>query len=903
MSRPRFSYLLIVAVIIILPLVLSAQARNPKKNSNDKQEQEDSLARLIQADTLQIVEIKGFTYRKVKGHAKFLHNNTYLICDSALWNVDTKVINAMGHVQMKQKKTVLSSDRLTYFVDRDLAEFRGDIVKLVDEDNNTLKTRYLDYNTKDSLAVFRNGGAMRDKDGQIIESRTGTYDAKIKTFTFTDDVNMFSDTMFVKTSFLKYESDLNKATFGYNTNAWKNDKLLSANSGWYERDRELFFFTRQVHVMSEDQEAWSDSLYMNRATNDVLMLGNVQITDTTRNVFALAGKLEYVDSIGRTTMVRQPAVITETEEKDNHGKTIKDTLYFGADTLIYMSVRMCDVDSLEKVDAKTRLESVNTDPVSALRKQAAEAARKAAEEAAANDPNNPENAKKKAEEAAAAKQAAAQKSSREKPQAKRGKDKNEDNTPPADSLGVPSDTLVVPPAPADSLGVPSDTLDMPEPPADPEVLDEPSDTTSTSDSTIVMPPLDTTKIGFMKAYRNVRVFRKSMQIVCDSLTYCDLDSLARMYQDPIIWNESGAHQYCADSVYAVVKDQRLVKANLMSEAFIHIQEDTLHYDQIKSTEMIAFFDDENRLSRFDALGGATALFYLEENEALATVNKKDCKMMSALFNDGEIERIFYFETAKSDGYPVVQMKDEDKFLKGFSWSPEKRPASKDDVTKLNLRPSQRSKYNDVPEPQFVQTDMYFPGYINDINRQIEVRDSLKKVIAARDARNKQLREEMEEMARRDSIARAHSDSLALADSLARADSLASVVDTPEEASPSVKDTTAATPAIQPAETPAPTAEELAAAAAAAKEAEKQRAAQEKAAKKAEKQAAMDKKWAEKDAKAAAKAEAKKEKAAEKLRRKKEKALRAAARQEAVDQAKLEAYMAKYQKKLEKKSKK
>ena len=94
-----------------------------------------------------------------------------------------------------------------------------------------------------------NGGAMRDKDGQIIESRNGTYDSKIKTFTFTDDVNMFTDSIFVKTKSLKYESDLNLATFGSATDVWKDENMLSSNRGWYDRGREVFFFAEQVHVM------------------------------------------------------------------------------------------------------------------------------------------------------------------------------------------------------------------------------------------------------------------------------------------------------------------------------------------------------------------------------------------------------------------------------------------------------------------------------------------------------------------------------------------------------------------------------------------------------------------------------------------------------------------------------
>ncbi|MBQ3976808.1 MAG: hypothetical protein II686_05245, partial [Bacteroidales bacterium] len=107
----------------------------------------DSLVRLMSAQSVHIVEREGEKVREVFGPARFLHNNTYLVCDTAIWHVDAALINAYGHVQILQDETVLSSDELDYFVDEDRAEFRGSVVQLQDKDNNTLRTRYLDYNT------------------------------------------------------------------------------------------------------------------------------------------------------------------------------------------------------------------------------------------------------------------------------------------------------------------------------------------------------------------------------------------------------------------------------------------------------------------------------------------------------------------------------------------------------------------------------------------------------------------------------------------------------------------------------------------------------------------------------------------------------------------------------------
>ena len=150
----------LLSIFLGLSICLSAFSQN--------QEQVDSLVVLMSSKSAQLVDIEGASYRKVIGPARFLHNNTYLLCDTALWNVDSRFIDAWGNVSILQEETVLTSDKLTYFIDNDLAQFRGTLVQLQDKDHNILRTRFLDYNTKDSVAVFNHGGAMRDKDGQII---------------------------------------------------------------------------------------------------------------------------------------------------------------------------------------------------------------------------------------------------------------------------------------------------------------------------------------------------------------------------------------------------------------------------------------------------------------------------------------------------------------------------------------------------------------------------------------------------------------------------------------------------------------------------------------------------------------------------------------------------------------
>ena len=685
----------ITAVMVALSLLAAAPLlKAQRRNSNDDR---DPHVTLISAKSAELIEKNGQSFRKVTGPARFYHNHTYLVCDTAWWNVNTNVIRCIGHVKITQDRTTLTSETLEYVVDEDMARFRG-LVQLEDKDHDILRTRYLDYNTKDSVAVFQGGASMKDKDGQIIESLYGTYESKLSLFVFNDEVNMFSDSIFVKTSRLEYRSDINTAYFGYGTDAWESDRMLSANDGWYDRNREIFFFRKKVHVLTKDQEAWSDSLFYHRNTNDLEMLGHVEVIDTTRSVFALAGRLEYADSASRVRLTRDPAVVTWSESE---GKV--DSLYIGGDFLEYLGRPRCDVDSMAVVNANKRLEDLTGDPVTEYRKKAAEEARKAAEEARADDPNRPPGPGRGGRSPVASSSVG---NSPEPPKAPA----DSSVVAPADSLTAPMDSLAT--SALDSLATSAPDSLATEIPEAAEMLPPP-------------PPKDSTRVGFIQCRGNVRMFRSDIQMVCDSLVFTELDSLIRLYKNPIVYNE-GNRQYVADSIYVQVRNQRVEKAWLMSDAFITTCEDSLAhaFDQIRGAEMVAYFDSTAALRRFDALGGASALFFLEENGSLATVNKVESKMLYATFANGDLQRIYYFEDAKNDAYPVVQLPKEERELKGFRWDPDKRPKGPEDITSLVPRGSERTSYLARAHPEYKQTNKYFPGYINNIYKEIARRDAL-----------------------------------------------------------------------------------------------------------------------------------------------------------------------------------
>lgn len=681
-------------------------------------DEEEKYVRLVKAQSVNIItDVDGKAFRKAVD-ATFLHNGTLLICDTAYWKVDENIINAKGNVRLSQEGTELTSEKLDYYVNDNLAQFRGGVVQLRDKENNILRTHFLDYNTADSVAVFSKGASMKDKDGQIIESLDGTYSSKAKLFTFEKDVNMFTDSVFIKTQALDYHTDSQKAVFRTYIDFWKDDNMLSASSGWYERNDEIFFFTGDVHGTTDKQETWCDSLYFYRIPNNVLMKGSIQLQDSLHNTTAVSRYLFYEDSLSTVTLRKEAAVAIVTEDELSQ----KDTLYFGADTLVYYTLRHCDIPKSELANSTARISEIMTDPVGEYRKKAAEAAAKAQAEALEKAAGTRPGLKPDA-------------ASKKQPKAPEdGVSAPADNVAaPKDSIGVAADSVKVAldslNVAVDSLGVKADSLGV----AADSVSVALDSLNVAADSVSVA--VDTTKYGFAFARGNVKIFRRDIQVRCDSMHYSDLDSIARFYKDPVIWNEE-SRQYYSDSLAVLIKKGRVDRASLMSNAFVVTQEDSLLYDQIKSAEIMAFFDSTSALRRFDALGGATAVFFLRENDRLATVNKVESKMLSGNFVNGNIDRIYYYDSPKNDAYPVVQFPQQERYLKGFRWIPELRPTGKQDITTLSIRPSQRKMYAERPRARFKQTDIYFPGYIKSVYASIDARERAR-AEAARKKREQQ----------------------------------------------------------------------------------------------------------------------------------------------------------------------
>ncbi len=678
-----------ITVLVLCVLPLAAQGNLS----------EEDIFRLVDAASVQQVEMSGMNYRKVLGNpARFLHNNTFLLCDSAAWNVTAKYVEAFGNVRIVQDGTMLSSESAMYLIDQNLVRFNGPLVELVDKEGNTLRSDRMAYNTKDSVATYETGGAMKNKEGSVIESRRGIYDSKIKTFTFDVDVELYTDTIFMKSTTMRYLTDEKKMYFGHDTYTWRGDGFIKSDAGWYDNAGGIIHFASNVYMNNDDYEAWCDEVYYHRETGRTEMYNNIQILNEKDYMTLLGNKLIYTSDTVAT--VSDHPAIAYYGENENH---VVDSLFFGADTLHFYTVKRNYIpeETIEK--AKARKKSILFDALTELRnKQAAERA-KAAEQKMREMGKLPPKSSQQDSSAASPKH--------DSP----GQSAQDSSALKMDNIAATHirDTLSSPRSLNDTTQE-NTSVNMPD-----SLSVLPDSTMAHSSKPLSVLP-DSTALKHIVAYRNVRLWRSDLQMRCDSLFFSEIDSIAQLFGRPILWNKV-KNQLTSDEMQLMLKDGNLYRGSMLNNAMITTQEDTLYYNQIKSTEMMGFFR-ENQLYRYDALGSVYAVFYVVEEQTITTVNVKEADSMTAVIKDGNAERLIYLKQIKSDAYPVGDLEITKQRLKGFEWRGEERPVDRFDITSQPIYRSQRDRYVHITRPDYTYSNRYYDYHMSKVITDINTRE-------------------------------------------------------------------------------------------------------------------------------------------------------------------------------------
>ncbi len=184
----------------------------------------------------------------------------------------------------------------------------------------------------------------------------------------------------------------------------------------------------------------------------------------------------------------------------------------------------------------------------------------------------------------------------------------------------------------------------------------------------------------IRAFNNVRFFKKDMSGKCDSIHSSSKIALTKLIGNPILWN--GESQITGDIMHLIGNNttQKLDSLKVLNNTFL-VSKDTLGtgYNQIKGQNLFGKFE-EGKLHDVDIIKNTEVIYYMRNDaQELIGINKNKSSKINILFNKNEVDEITFFQQVDGDLFPEVDLPENDRKLKGFIWRGEERIKSKDDI--------------------------------------------------------------------------------------------------------------------------------------------------------------------------------------------------------------------------------
>lgn len=292
----------------------------PKANRN-----QTNKVFLENADILKANEYISRDYQVLKGNVRFRRGDMYMFCDSAYFYAETSSLDAFGNVRMTQGDTLwVYSDVLHYYGDQGVAELRSNV--RLENRSTTLLTDALDYEINSNVGYYFDGGTIVDnRNNTELKSQYGRYELDTKQAEFSRDVHLINDRYEMFTDMLDYNTQTHIAHITSETLIVSDSNTINTTNGWYNTSADdATLYERAVITAKDGKTLLGDTVYYNRKRNYGEARGNVVITDPSNKVI-LDGDYGYHDDNAHYSYVTRRARAREFSQKD--------TIYLHADTL------------------------------------------------------------------------------------------------------------------------------------------------------------------------------------------------------------------------------------------------------------------------------------------------------------------------------------------------------------------------------------------------------------------------------------------------------------------------------------------------------------------------------------------------------------------------------------------
>lgn len=202
----------------------------------------------------------------------------------------------------------------------------------------------------------------------------------------------------------------------------------------------------------------------------------------------------------------------------------------------------------------------------------------------------------------------------------------------------------------------------------------------------------------IRGFYDVRLFKSNMSGKSDSIHVQESTGLTQMLGRPVLW--SGNNQLTGDTIHLLnnVKTEKLDSLLVFENAFMIQKDSVAGYNQLKGKEMYGQFVD-NELSQVDLIKNTETIYYMRNDEKdLIGINKTLSSSIKILFEDREVQEIYYNNQVDGVLYPEEELPPNARELKGFNWRGDERLNSVEDLF-AGEPPYELVKIQGIPLPE------------------------------------------------------------------------------------------------------------------------------------------------------------------------------------------------------------
>ncbi|WP_373707690.1 OstA-like protein [Kaistella sp.] len=277
------------------------------------------------------------------GNVQFTHQGSVLTADEVIFYQDQNFVKAIGNVKLQNADgSVITSGEMEYDGNTQKGIARKKVL-LVDP-GQTIETEILYYDRLSNKAYFNTGGTIK-KDGNVMYTKSATYDLNSRLIDFTGNVKIDNADYTVDGVNIVQNQNTNTATFNGATtitNKKNPSNLIYTEKGTYNMNSKEVYLKKNSRIHYNGKILTGDDLYFNQITGFGTGKGNVTLRDPLEKRYMKGGYGEIYEKKDSAMMTEKPYAVKILE---------KDSMYFSADRILAYQ----KVDTLNPLKKKSFL--------------------------------------------------------------------------------------------------------------------------------------------------------------------------------------------------------------------------------------------------------------------------------------------------------------------------------------------------------------------------------------------------------------------------------------------------------------------------------------------------------------------------------------------------------------------